>query len=141
MAIDFAILKLRNTKMIASSSKDGKGFGFSTMAQHEPSTSDRFGPTSSGKSNYSRKVKQEHDASSRCRCSNLVAPLYASILELGSKGPISRKKFAKCFHLYSKALSSKRLKIFKDLIAEEIHKFFGHVHNKNGYSYVFSENP
>jgi hypothetical protein len=88
MAIDFAILKLGNTKMIASSSKDGKGFGFSTMAQHEPSTSNRFGPTSSGKSNYSKKVKQEHDASSRCRCSSLVTPLYASILELGSKGPM-----------------------------------------------------
>jgi hypothetical protein len=41
MAIDFAILELGNTKMIASSNKDGKGFGFSTMAQHAPSTSDK----------------------------------------------------------------------------------------------------
>jgi hypothetical protein len=55
MAIDFAILELGNIKMIASSNKDGKGFGFSTMAQHEPSTSNRFGPTNSGKSNYSKK--------------------------------------------------------------------------------------
>lgn len=136
MAIDFAILELGNTKMITSLSEDGKGFGFSTTTQHAPSTSNSSGPTSSDKSNYSRKMKQEHDASSRSRCSNLAAPFYASILELGNKGPISRKKFPKCFHLCSKGLNPKRLKIFKDLIVEEIHKFFGLVHNKNGYSYV-----
>jgi len=97
MAIDFAILELGNTKMITSLSEDGKGFGFSTTTQHAPSTSNSSGPTSSDKSNYSRKMKQEHDASSRSRCSNLAAPFYASILELGNKGPISRKKFPKCF--------------------------------------------
>jgi hypothetical protein len=86
-------------------------------------------------------VKQEHDASSRGRCSSLIAPLYASILKLGCYGPISCKKFAKCFHLYSKGLSPKRLKILKDLIVKEIHKFFGLVHNKNGYNYIFSEDP
>ncbi len=137
MAIDFAILELGNTKMIASLNKDGKGFGFSTMAQHAPSTSDKSRPTSNGKSNYSKKVKQEHDASSRGRCFSLVAPLYANILELGSKGPISRKKFAKRFHLSSKGLSPKRLKIFKDIIVEEIRKFFGPIHNKNEYSNFF----
>jgi hypothetical protein len=73
-------LQLGNTKMIASLSKNGKGFGISTMAQHGPYTSNRSGPTSSNKSNYSRKVKQERDASSRGRCSNLATPLHASII-------------------------------------------------------------
>ncbi len=103
--------------------------------------SNKFGPTCNGKFDYSRKVKQEHDTSSRGRCSSLVTPLYANISELGNGGPISRKKFAKCFHLCVEGLSPKQFKIPKDLIMEDIHKFFGPIQNKNGYNYVFNENP
>ncbi len=42
--------------MIASLSKDGKGVKFSTMALPTLSISNKFGPTSSGKFDYSRKV-------------------------------------------------------------------------------------
>jgi hypothetical protein len=95
------------------------------MAWLTLSISNNSRPTSNSKSDYSRKMKWKHDTSSRGRCSSLVAPLYTSILELGNGGPISRKKFAECFHFCAKGLSPKWLKILKDLTVEEIHKFFG----------------
>jgi hypothetical protein len=113
MAIDFTILEFGNVKMNASSNKYGKGFGFSTMAQHAPSTNNKSRPTSNGKSNYFKKVKQEHDAISRGRCSSLAALLYASILKLGNKGPISHKKFVKSFHLCSKRFKSQKIEDFQ----------------------------
>ncbi len=70
-----------------------------------------------------------------------ATPLYANILKLGNGGPISRKRFAKCFHLCVEGPSPKQFKIPKDVIMEEIHKFFGPIQNKNGYNYVFNENP
>ncbi len=36
-------------------------------------------------------------------------------------------------------LSPKQIRIPRDITMEDIHKYFGPVHNKNGYSYVFSE--
>lgn len=85
-------------------------------------------------------MKQEHDIAPRgSRPFSFVAPLYASILDLSDGGPISRREITMCYNLSSIGLSPKRIKIPRDITMEDIHKYFGHVHNKNGYSYVFSE--
>jgi hypothetical protein len=98
--------------MIASLSKDGKGVRFLVMAWPTPLISNMFGPTSSGKFDYSRKVKHKHDTRSRGRCFGMATPLYANIPKLGNGGPISCKKFAKRFHLCVEGLSLKWFKIF-----------------------------
>ncbi len=68
-------------------------------------------------------------------------PLYKTIPELDDGGPISHREFVEQYGCSSKGLSPKRIKIPRDVTMEEIHKYFGPVHNKNGYSYVFNENP
>ncbi len=56
-------------------------------------------------------------------------------------GPLKCKEFVEWYGLSSKGLSPKRIKIPRNIIMEEIQKYFGPVHNRNGYNYVFSENP
>jgi hypothetical protein len=58
-------LKGFSPKMITFFNKDEKGFGVSIMTWLAPFASNKYGPTSNSKSNYSKKVKQEHNASSR----------------------------------------------------------------------------
>ncbi len=72
-------LKEFSPKMIAISNKDEKGFGVLTMAWLAPFASNKYGPISNDKSDYSKKVKQEHDASSRGKYFGLIVLLYALI--------------------------------------------------------------
>jgi len=64
-----------------------------------------------------------------------------SILVLGDGGPMNHKVFVEHYDLCLEGLSPKCIRIPKYIIMEEVYKYFGLVHNKNGYSYVFNENP
>jgi hypothetical protein len=88
-----------------------------------------------------KRVKHEHETTPRVgsRSSGFIAPLYAKVPKLRNVGHINRKEFAKCYDIWSKGLSPKRIKILGDVIVEA-HKCFGPMHNENGYSYVCSEN-
>ncbi len=52
---------------------------------------------------------------------------------------MSRKEFVKKYDFSCERLSPKWVKVLKDITLEEISKFFGHVINKNGYSYEFTK--
>jgi hypothetical protein len=98
--------------------------------------------------NYLKRVKQLQEPiqtyfclNNSKRSSSFVVPLYTKVPKLSNGGLVSREEFAKCYELCSKGLSPERIKIPKDVTMEEMHKCFGLVHNKNGYSYVFSEDP
>jgi hypothetical protein len=67
-----------------------------------------------------------------------VASLYATIPRLQNGGMITCKHFAKDYNLKCEGLSPKQVKVPKDVGLEEISKFFGPIINKNGYSYVHS---
>ncbi len=75
------------------------------------------------------------------RFSSFLVPLYAKVPKIRNGGLINWKEFAKCYELCLEGLSPERIKIPRDVTVEEMHKCFGVVHNKNGYSYVFSEDP
>ncbi len=89
---------------------------------------------------FSKKLKIEHEFGPISKGLGLVTPLYKTFLELGDGGSISRREFVEWYGRSSKGLSPKRIRILRNVIIEEIHKYFGHVHNQNGYSYVFNEN-
>jgi hypothetical protein len=75
------------------------------------------------------------------RSFGFVFPLYVRIPVLNGGGPMSCKMFVKHYDLCSKGLNPKCIKIPRKIIVEETHKYFGPMHNKNGYNYVFSEDP
>jgi hypothetical protein len=86
-----------------------------------------------------KKAKQEHDTLRSNRSFGFVVLLYTSVPVLGDGGPMSHKVFVECYNLCLEGLSPKRIRIPRDINVEEVHKYFGLMHNKNGYSYVFSE--
>jgi len=86
-----------------------------------------------------KKTKQEHDTPRNNRSSGFVVPLYANIPVLGDGGPISCKTFVERYDLCLEGLNLKCIKILRNIIVEEMHKYFGPMHNKNGYNYVLSE--
>jgi len=49
--------------------------------------------------------------------------------------------FIKEYKLSSKGKSAKRIKISRDVIVEEVAKYFQPIQNKNGYNYIFNEDP
>ncbi len=67
--------------------------------------------------------------------------MYAKVPKLSNGGLISQGEFAKCYEFCLEGVSPKKVRIPRDVTMEEVHKFFGLVHNKNGYIYVFSEDP
>jgi len=85
----------------------------------------------------SKKVKIKHESDRRSRKLGLVTPLYETIPKLGDSGPINRKEFAKWYEFSLKGLSPKRFRIPRDVIVEEIQKYFRLIHNRNGYSLCF----
>jgi hypothetical protein len=66
--------------------------------------------------------------------------LFAIIPKLGNGGPVSRKEFVDKY-LNCERLSPKWVKVLRDITLEEINKFFGHVVNKNSYSYELTKDP
>jgi len=54
---------------------------------------------------------------------------------------MSCKMFVERYDLCLEGLNPKCIKILRNIIVEEMHKYFGPMHNKNGYSYVLSEDP
>jgi hypothetical protein len=130
--------------IITIPSKDGRSFECfakpqPTLSSNNKSGNNKHGSTKSD--NYLKKVKQEHEKTPRVgnRSSGFVVPLYTKVPQLGDSGLISSKEFAKHYELCSKGLNPKKNTNPEDVIVEEVHKCFRHVHNKNGYSYVFSE--
>jgi hypothetical protein len=65
--------------------------------------------------------------------------LYVEVLEIGDGSPISCKFFVEIYGLSAKGMNPKRIKIPKDLTIEKVSNFVGPIHNKNGHSYVHSE--
>ncbi len=49
--------------------------------------------------------------------------------------------FIKKYKLSSKGKSAKRIKISRDVIVEEVAKYFRPIQNNNGYNYIFNEDP
>lgn len=113
-------------------SKGGKKSGAFVVPQPTTlrSNKSKNNKTSDG---FLKKMKHEHDTTPRgSRPSSFIAPLYASIPNLGDGGPISYKEFVVRYNLSSISLNHKWIKIPRNIIMEDIHKYFGVVHNKNG---------
>jgi hypothetical protein len=120
-------------------SKDGRSFEFfakprHTLSSSNKSSNNKFGSTKSN--SYLKRVKHEHETTLRVssRSFGFIVPLYVKVPKLGNGGHINRKEFAKCYDIWSKGLSPKRIKILGDVIVE-VHKCFRPMHNENGYSY------
>jgi hypothetical protein len=54
---------------------------------------------------------------------------------------MSCKVFVEHFDFCLEGLNPKCIRIPRNIIVEEVHKYFGPMHKKNGYNYVFSEDP
>jgi hypothetical protein len=82
---------------------------------------------------FLKKMKHGHDITPRGnRPFSFIAPLYTSIPNLGDSGLISYRKFVDRYNLSSISLSRKWIKIPRNIMMEDIHKYFGAMHNKNG---------
>ncbi len=70
---------------------------------------------------------------------SFIAPLYVRIPILDVGGPMNRKVFVEHYDICLEGLNPKCIRIPRKIIVEEVHMYFGPMHNKNGYNYVFSE--
>ncbi len=63
--------------------------------------------------------------------------MYAKLLEMGDGGPIAHKEFVEQYKFCLVGMSPKHVQMPRDLTIKKVAKYFGPVHNKNGYSYFF----
>jgi hypothetical protein len=68
-----------------------------------------------------------------------TAPLYAPIPQLENGGLISIKEFVEKYELCFESLNPKRVKVPREIILEDISKFFNPIVNKNNYNYEFTK--
>jgi hypothetical protein len=88
---------------------------------------------------FSKKLKIKHEFGPRSKGLG-ITPLYKTFLELGDGMPINHREFVEWYGHSLEGLSPKRIRIPRNVTMEEIHKCFGPIHNRNGYSFVFNEN-
>ncbi len=86
-------------------------------------------------------MKQEADVHLKGHKTSFTTPLYVAIPKFGNGGPMSRKEFVEKYDLSCVGLSSKHVKVPRDITLKEINKFFGPIVNKNGYNYEFTKDP
>jgi hypothetical protein len=86
-------------------------------------------------------MKQEGEAHLKGQRLGFAILLYTPILVLGDGGPISKNEFIKKYKFSCEGLSMKHVKVPRDIILEEISKFFGPIVNKDGYNYEFTKDP
>jgi hypothetical protein len=107
-----------NTTTLSKGGKKSRKF---SMPQPTPlrnyksqSNKSRSNKTSHG---FLKKMKLEHDTTPRgSKPFSFIAPLYASIPNLGDGGPISCKEFPKCYNFSSISLSLNWIRICRDII-------------------------
>ncbi len=72
---------------------------------------------------------------------SFVALVYATIPKPGNGSPMNRNDFAQIYRLVYIGFSPKGVKVPIDISLEDVSKGFGPIINKNGYNYIYLNDP
>lgn len=94
-------------------------------------------------SDFKGKVKQEANVKLKSFSTHGAALVLGTVPDMLSDGSvlITRSESARKYGLCSVGLSLKQVRLLRDMTEHEVHEVCGPIVNKNGYGYMFCEDP